>query len=313
MPIRLDKNLPAYKILEDNGVFVMDVDRADTQDIRPLRIGILNLMPNKQETEAQLLARIGDSPLQIEPILITTASYRPKNVANNHLENFYVTFDEAKKGGLDGLIVTGTPVELMEFSDVAYWDELVDIMDWAKQHIASTLYLCWGAQAYLYHNYQINKHKLPEKRIGVFLHNVLARNDNLTRDLDDEYWVPHGRNTEIQREDIVKHPDIDLLVDSDVAGVHLAATKDRTAVFQFGHPEYLPETLKNEYDRDKDKSDFKLNPPRNYFVDDDDTKNPKVRWRANAAIFYRNWVNHVYQTTPFDLKTGEFNSPNNVS
>lgn len=302
MPIKIDEKLPAFEILKKRGVFVMELERADRQDIRPLRIGILNLMPNKEETEVQLLAMIGDTPLQIEPILIRTTSYTPQHVDPTHLEKFYVSFSKAKKDGLDGLIITGAPIELMAFEDVVYWKELTEIMDWAKQHITSTLYLCWAAQAYLYHNYKIPKHKLAEKRIGVFRHEVVLKDDVLTKELDDEYWVPHGRNTETSLQDIIEHPEFDLLVLSDEAGAHLVANKDRSTVFQFGHPEYLPDTLKKEYLRDKGKSDFELNPPVNYFIDDDDKKEPKVRWRANAAIFYRNWVNHIYQTTPFDLK-----------
>ncbi|MBP7018257.1 homoserine O-succinyltransferase [Candidatus Saccharibacteria bacterium] len=308
MPIRLDKNLPAYKVLEDDGVFVMDVDRADTQDVRPIRIGILNLMPNKEDTEAQLLGMIGDTPLQIEPVLIRTESYTSKHVDPAHLDKFYVTFGNVKEQGLDGLIITGSPIELMEFEEVAYWKELEKIIDWAKENVASSLFLCWAAQACLYKYYKTPKYKLPEKLIGVFRHEVVTR-DALTRGMDDEYWVPHGRNTETRLEDIENNPELELLVSSEVAGVHLVANKDRSMVFQFGHPEYLPDTLKNEYLRDKDKAEYKLNPPRNYFADNDDSNQPKVNWRANAAIFYRNWVNHVYQTTPFDLETGEFNSP----
>jgi homoserine O-succinyltransferase len=307
MPIRLDENLPAYKILKNNGVFVMALDRAETQDIRPIRIGILNLMPNKQETEAQLLAMIGETPLQVVPILIKTASYTPKNTSAEHLEQFYVEFNDVKAPGLDGLIITGSPVELLDFEQVAYWKELVEIMDWAKKNVASTLFLCWAAQASLYHNFNIRKYRLPEKCLGVFMHDVILKDDPLTRNLDDEYWVPHGRNTETKINDIVDHAEIDLLVMSEDAGVHLAATKDRSMIFQFGHPEYLPETLKKEYLRDKDKANYALRLPSNYFAEDDERKSPTVRWRANAAIFYRNWVNHVYQSTPYDLETRQFN------
>ncbi len=307
MPIRLDDQLPAYKILKNNGVFVMDEDRAKSQDIRPIKIGILNLMPNKQETEAQLLQMIGETPLQVEPILIKTASYTSKNTSANHLEQFYVEFGEIKAEGLDGLIITGAPVERLEFEKVAYWQELVEIMDWARVHVASTLFLCWAAQASLYHHFAIGKHQLAEKRLGVFLHDVLINDDPLTRSLDDEYWVPHGRNTETKLEDIINLEELDLLVSSDVAGAHLVANKDRSMVFQFGHPEYSPNTLKQEYSRDKDRASYKLSLPENYFTDNDETKRPRVRWRANAAIFYRNWVNHVYQSTPYNLKTREFN------
>lgn len=307
MPIRLNKKLPAYQILQDKGVFVMDIARAQTQDIRPLRIGLLNLMPKKQETEAQIFSMIGDTPLQVDPILIRTASYSPKNVSQSHLEDFYITFDEAKPDGLDGLIITGAPVEQIEFEQVAYWEELKHIMNWADKKIASTLYLCWGAQAGLYYHHGIGKYDLSKKKFGVFKHTPSDTTDTLLKDIDDEYWVPHSRHTEVRESDVQSIPQLEILSKSDDAGLHLVANKSRTQVYQFGHPEYDPQTLKQEYERDKSKG-LEIDMPKNYFLNDDDGDKPHVRWRANAAIFYRNWINHVYQTTPYDLKTGQFNA-----
>ncbi len=301
MPIRLDENLPAYEILKQRGVFVMGLKQADTQDIRPLRIGLLNLMPKKEETEAQIFTMIGDTPLQVTPVMIRTTSYEPKNTSKNHLDTFYVTFDEAKKDGLDGLIITGAPVEKMKFEDVDYWQELTEIMDWALEHITSTLFLCWGAQAGLYHYYKIPKHPLNQKRFGVFSHLSASTEDTLLKDIDDEYWVPHSRHTEVTEVDIAKFDELEILSKSDEAGLHLVANKNRSQVYQFGHPEYDPDDLRLEYERDRAKG-IEIDLPKNYFPGDDSSIPPRVRWRANAAIFYRNWVNHVYQTTPFDLK-----------
>lgn len=300
MPIKLDKKLPAYKILQKRGVFVMSTERAETQDIRPLRIGLLNLMPKKEETEIQIFSAIGDTPLQVEPILIRTASYTPKNVSISHLDDFYVDFETARKRGLDGLIVTGAPVENLQFKNVDYWDELVQILDYAHENITSTLHLCWGAQAALYHRYGIDKHNLENKKFGVFKHVSLDRNDTLLKDIDDEYWVPHSRHTEVVESDIDAQSELDILSKSTEAGLHLLANKSRSQVFQFGHPEYDSRTLLEEYKRDKAKgADIQI--PTNYFTNDDELSQPLVRWRANASIFYRNWINHIYQTTPFDL------------
>ncbi len=300
MPIRLDKKLPAYDILRKKGVFVMGLERADTQDIRPLRIGLLNLMPKKEETEVRIFAMIGDTPLQVTPILIRTATYAPKNVDKSHLDTFYVTFDEAKREGLDGLIVTGAPIEHLEFEDVAYWHEIVQIMDWADEHITSSLYLCWAAQAKLYHSYGLQKVALEQKMFGVYNHYPTAQDDVLLKDIDDEYWVPHARHTEVLESDILKHSDLQILSKSAEAGLHLVANTTRSQVFQFGHPEYDADDLKAEYERDKTKG-ISISLPQNYFTGDDSTAKPHVRWRANAAIFYRNWINHIYQTTPYDL------------
>ena len=300
MPIKLPKNIPAYKELKEKGVFIMNEDRAKTQEIRPLRIGIFNLMPTKEVTETQLFRMIGSSPLQIEPVLIRTSSYTPKNTSAQHLDDFYTTFDEVKKEGLDGLIITGAPVETLPFEKVAYWEELVELMNWADKHVSSTLFLCWGAQAGLYNFYGIPKHDLKEKTFGIFPHNH-TQCQKLLRGLDDEFFVPHSRHTEIRKEDIEKHSELDILAESKSAGIYMVANKSRSQVFATGHPEYDRETLAKEYFRDKNRG-LDIQVPENYFPNNDDTQTPILSWRANAEMFYRNWVNLVYQETPYDLK-----------
>ena len=301
MPIKIPKDIPAFKILEKKNVFVMDEKKAEAQEIRPLRIGIVNLMPTKEDTETQLFRMIGDSPIQLEPVLIQMKTYESKNTSKSHMDKFYVYFDEAKKDGLDGLIITGAPVEHMEFEEVAYWQELTQIMDWAKENIASTMLICWAAQAGLYHFYHIPKYPVPEKIFGIFKHTHSDNCEYLLRGLDDEFYLPHSRHTEVKKEDILKNKDLEILIESKLTGVHSATNKDRSLVFVTGHSEYDRETLANEYFRDKNKG-LDIAVPKNYFPEDDDTKNPTMNWRANAGVFYRNWVNFVYQTTNYDIK-----------
>ena len=279
----------------------MGEQEAEKQEIRPIRIGILNLMPAKEITETQIFRMIGNSPIQIEPVLIKIKSYSPKNVAQSHMDKFYITFDEAKEQGLDGLIVTGAPIEEMPFEDVAYWEELVDIMNWCQGRVTSILFLCWGAQAGLYHFYNIPKYSLSKKIFGIFKHTHNGDCQYLLRGLDDEFFVPHSRHTEIKKKDIVKNKNLDILIESQEAGIHLLANKDRSFVFATGHAEYDRETLANEYLRDKNKG-LDIAMPQNYFPNNDDGQNPTMNWRANAGVFYRNWINFVYQTTNYDIK-----------
>lgn len=279
----------------------MDCFRAETQDIRPLKIGILNLMPKKEDTENQLLRMIWSSPLQIEPFFIKTATYQSKNVTPSHLKNFYTTFDEAIKNWLDGMIITWAPVETLEFEEVEYWEELRYILDIIKEKVTSTLFLCWGAQAGLYHYFWVKKYREQEKIFWIFKHTHNNKNDALLRWLDDEFYVPHSRHTQVRKEDIEAISDLQILAESQEAGVYLVATKDSKFVFVTGHPEYDRDTLSKEYFRDIQKWE-KITIPYNYFPHDDATQVPKLIWRANAEMFYRNWINYVYQTTPYALK-----------
>lgn len=300
MPIKLPKDIPAFKVLQDKNVFVIDDKRAETQEIRPLRIGILNLMPTKEATETQILRMIGDSPIQLEPVLIKTKSYEAKNAPKSHMDKFYLTFDEAKKDGFDGMIITGAPVEHMKFEDVAYWQELAQIMDWCRWKVSSVFFICWGAQAGLYHFYGIPKYQTDKKIFGIFLHTHTDKCDFLLRGLDDEFFVPHARHTEVRKEDILKNPELEILIESQKAGTHLVANKDRSLVFAAGHAEYDRDTLSYEYFRDKEKG-MDMQIPYNYFPNDDPEKTPKLNWRANAGVVYRNWINFIYQTTHYDI------------
>lgn len=277
----------------------MGLERAGSQDIRPLRIGILNLMPTKEVTEAQILRMIGNGPLQIEPVLLRTEDYQPTHVSADHLNTFYTPFSEAKKKGLDGLIVTGAPVETLPFEKIKYWNELCRIMDWAKDWSASTLFLCWGAQAGLSHYFGIPKHPLAQKCSGIFPHSHVSC-PFLLRGMDDIFYAPHSRETEVRREDLAQHSSLDILAESEEAGVLLVANKDRSLVFNFGHLEYDRRTLAEEFFRDREKG---LNPqvPQHYFPHNDPEEVPHLLWRANAEIFFRNWVNFVYQKTPYFL------------
>lgn len=303
MPIKIPDNLPAADILKSENIFVMGEDRALHQDIRPLRIAILNLMPTKIVTETQLLRLIGNSPLQVEITLLRTASHESKNTSEEHLLNFYLTIDDVRKERFDGLIITGAPVEHLPFEEVDYWEELVDIMEWRKNHAFSTLYICWGAQAGLYHQFGIPKYPLPEKMFGVFKHRVNRKYVPLMRGFDDFFYAPHSRHTEIRAEDIHQVPELDLLSESDEAGVYLLATRDQRQVFVTGHSEYDPLTLKAEYDRDV-RLGLPIRIPANYYPDDDPNRIPEVRWRGHSNLLFVNWLNYyVYQETPYDLET----------
>ena len=301
MPVKIPTTLPARTTLEQENIFIMDEDRAVHQDIRPLQVAILNLMPTKVNTETQLLRLLSNSALQVEVTLLHTATYESKNTDADHLLNHYYTFDEVRDKKFDGLVVTGAPVEQMPFEQVDYWDELTQIFDWTKTNVESTFYICWGAQAALYHRYGIPKYDLPKKMFGVYEHRILTRTSKLLRGFDDFFLAPHSRHTEIRRADIDKINDLDILAESDAAGVYIVASKDRRHLFITGHSEYDPLTLKAEYDRDVNKG-LPINVPQNYYPDDDPTREPTVRWRGHANLLYSNWLNyHVYQVTPYDV------------
>lgn len=302
MPVRIPTTLPARRILERENIFVMGHERAERQDIRPLRVAILNLMPTKIETETQLLRLLGNSALQVEITLLQTASYQPRNTAPDHLLKHYRTWGQVRKEKFDGLVITGAPVEHLPFEEVDYWDELCAIMDWAETNIFSTLYICWGAQAGLYHRYRIQKHTLPRKMFGVFEHKVLARNEKLLRGFDDTFLAPHSRHTGVSAREVRKVNDLKLLAISDEAGAYLATSKNGRHVFVTGHSEYDPLSLKSEYERDK-KLGLPIEVPRNYFPGDDPTRTPQVRWRGHANLLFANWLNYyVYQVTPYNIK-----------
>jgi homoserine O-succinyltransferase len=301
MPIKIPNNLPAFETLQNENIFVMTEDRAFHQDIRPLRIVLLNLMPTKIETETQILRLIGNSPLQVEVVFLHPASYVSKNTPEEHLTAFYNTFDEIKDQKFDGLIITGAPVEHLEFEDVDYWEELCQIMEWSRGNVLSTFYICWGAQAGLYYHYGIKKHTLPEKMFGIFPHTLNKKFVKLFRGFDDVFYVPHSRNTDVLRSDIDKNKKLEILSESEEAGVYIIATKGGRRIFVTGHSEYDPLTLKKEYLRDLDKCpDVSI--PKNYFKDDDPQNEPIVKWRSHANLLFSNWLNYyLYQETPFDL------------
>ncbi len=301
MPINIPDNLPAAKVLRNENIFVMDETRATHQDIRPQRILILNIMPVKHTTETHLLRLLSNTPLQIEIDLMHPKNHTSKNTPIEHLETFYKTFDQVKDRNYDGLIITGAPLGGVNFEDVSYWDELKVIMDWAENHVTSTLYLCWGAQAALYHFYGIPKRLLKEKLFGVFKHRVLNRKIPLVRGFDDLFPAPHSRYMHIERSDIEKVSELEIIAESDEAGIYIFGTKDGKKIFVTGHSEYDPNTLKEEYERDLAKG-LDIKPPVNYFPNDDPSKPPLVKWRSHANLLYTNWLNYyVYQVTPFDL------------
>jgi homoserine O-succinyltransferase/O-acetyltransferase len=301
MPIKIPNQLPAKEILQGENIFLMDEHRAIHQDIRPLKILLLNLMPTKIVTETQLLRLLGNTPLQTDLTLLRTHSHQSKNTPEEHLFNFYQTFDKIKDEKYDGMIITGAPVEQMPFEEVDYWPELAGIMDWAKTHVFASLFICWGAQAALYHYYGIPKYPLAAKQFGVFEHQVLKKNVKLLRGFDDVFYAPHSRHTEIRAEDVEKVAALDLLATSEAAGVYLAARKDGRQVFVTGHSEYDPFTLKSEYDRDV-ALNLPIAVPANYYPQDDPTREPIVRWRGHANLLFSNWINYcVYQETPYDL------------
>jgi homoserine O-succinyltransferase len=302
MPIKIPNNLPASEILNNENIFVMNEERAFHQDIRPLRIAIMNLMPKKITTETQLLRLLGNSPLQVEIVLLHPKTHKSKNTPKEHLVTFYSTFDEVCDQKFDGLVITGAPVEQLEFEEVNYWEELKQVMDWSIDNVFSTLHICWGAQAGLYRHYGIPKHPLDEKMFGVFPHTLNKKFVKIFRGFDDLFYVPHSRHTEVRREDIEKIPELEILSESEESGVYVVASKDGRQVFVTGHSEYDALTLKEEYERDVAKGlDIKV--PRNYFPDDDPSKPPLVLWRGHANLLFSNWLNYyVYQETPYDLK-----------
>jgi len=301
MPIKIPDQLPAVRVLEDENIFVMTERRAITQDIRPLRILLLNLMPKKIETETQLTRLLGNTPLQIELQLLRTATHASANTSEEHLVSFYKVFDDVRDEMFDGLIITGAPVEKMPFEEVDYWPELCEIMEWSKTHVHSTFHICWGAQAALYYHYGINKIALPDKMFGVFPHVKDYPRSILLRGFDDTFMVPHSRHTSIAREDIERVPEIRILASSPEAGVYAMATKGGRQVFITGHSEYDALTLDAEYRRDIAAGQPIL-PPKNYYPGDDPSKTPVVSWRSHANLLYSNWLNYfVYQTTPYDI------------
>ncbi len=302
MPIRIPNLLPATQVLLDENIFVMTETRAMTQDIRPLKIVMLNLMPQKIITETQIARLIGNTPLQVELELLQTATHKSKHTSAEHMLAFYKTFDEIRDRKFDGLIITGAPVEHMEFEEVEYWDELCEIMEWSKTHVTSTFHICWGAQAGLYYHYGIQKRHLDKKMFGVFEHKLDYKRSMLFRGFDDTFVVPHSRHTTCWREDIAAVPELKILASSEEAGIFACATDKGRQIFITGHSEYDPDTLKREYLRDKEAG-LEIDVPKNYFPNDDDTKEPIVRWRSCANLLYSNWLNYfVYQSTPYDIE-----------
>ena len=302
MPIKIPNELPATETLESENIFVITETRAITQDIRPLKVLILNLMPTKVTTETQLARLLGNTPLQVEMELVKT-SHIPKNTSEEHMLAFYKTFEEVKDMRFDGMVITGAPVEHMPFEEVEYWDELCEIMEWSKTHVTSTFHICWGAQAGLYYHYGINKVPLDKKMFGVFRHKVEYKRSILFRGFDDEFLVPHSRHTTVLREDIEKVPALKILASSEEAGVYAVIADHGKQIFITGHSEYDGDTLKKEYVRDK-TAGLPIEVPVNYFPNDDDTKKPMVTWRSSANLLYSNWLNYfVYQTTPYDIES----------
>lgn len=303
MPIRIDNELPAKQRLEIENIFVMSNMRADTQDIRPLKILILNLMPTKLETETQLLRLLSNSPLQVDVEFLQVATHEAKNVSKSHMEKFYETYDDVKDRKYDGMIITGAPVEQIEFEEVDYWNELCKIMEWSKTNVYSTFHICWGAQAGLYYHYGIKKYPTKKKIFGIFPHKSLDETHPLMRGLDDIYYVPHSRHTEIKAQDIAQVKDLQILSYSEMAGIHIVADMDCRKFFVTGHSEYDRDTLAREYFRDKEKG-LDIDVPYNYFPNDDVNATPQMEWKGTANILFNNWLNYfVYQKTPYDLNT----------
>lgn len=301
MPVKISDALPARSVLEKENIFVMTEKRAISQDIRPLRLLILNLMPLKTSTETSLLRRLSNTPLQIEVDFLRTETYTSRHASAEYLEEFYKTFDEVKTHSYDGMIITGAPIETMEFEDVEYWDELCTIMEWAANHVFANLFLCWGAQAGLYYHYGIEKFPLEKKMFGVYEHRVRVPNMPLLRGFDDTFFAPHSRHTEVRESDIGAVEELDVLATSDEAGLYIVASKDDRQIFVFGHPEYEADTLDMEYRRDLERN-LPIGMPENYYKNDDPEQGVKVTWYSHAQLLYTNWLNYyVYQTTPFDL------------
>ena len=305
MPIKIPDSLPAFSMLESEGVRLIAEDEALRQDVRPMQIAVLNLMPEKPKTETQLARLLGATPLQVELTLLTTSTYLPNTVPLSHLQAFYQTWEDVKERKFDGLIVTGAPVELLPFEEVKYWPELVDILEWSRRNVHSCFFICWGAQAALYHFKKVPKHALPFKRFGIFTHQVREQQDAsrapLMRGFDDYFLVPVSRHTETRLPDIEKHKDLDILAHSNAAGVCLVHDRERRDAFMFNHLEYDTYTLRDEYQRDLSKRDD-VALPLNYFPDDDPSKPPRNCWRAYAHLLFGNWINEIYQTTPYDIE-----------
>lgn len=306
MPIRVQNDLPVREILERENIFVMDEYRATHQDIRPIRIGLLNLMPLKEDTELQILRSLSNTPLQVDVVFIHVSSHEAKNTATSHINQFYVPFSAIRNQYFDGLIITGAPVELLKFEEVDYWEELKEIMEWSNTHVTSTFHICWGAQAALYYHYGLDKTELPKKLFGVFRHQVKNRRIPLVRGFDDVFMMPHSRHTTVPRDSIAGHPALTILAESEEAGVFLAIAEDGKKIFVMGHPEYDRMTLHQEYMRDRGKrSDVEL--PANYYSENDAQKKPLLTWRAQANNLYTNWLNYyVYQVTPYELEGTPF-------
>ena len=301
MPIRVQNDLPVKEILEQENIFVMNEHRAMHQDIRPIKIGLLNLMPLKEDTELQILRSLSNTPLQVDVVFVNVSSHKSKNTSTSHLNKFYVSFEEIKDQRFDGFIITGAPVEQMPFEEVDYWEELKEIMEWTKTHVTSTMHLCWGAQAGLYYHYGIEKVQLDEKVFGVFEHRVKNRKTPLVRGFDDVFYAPHSRHTTVPTEAIESEEQLIILAESEEAGVFLTMSLDGKQIFVMGHPEYDRVTLNNEYMRDKNKG-LEIALPKNYYPDDNFENRPLLTWRSHANNLYTNWVNYyVYQVTPYDL------------
>ncbi len=301
MPIIIPETLPAKSILESENIFVMGQKRALSQDIRSLRLAILNLMPTKITTETQLLRLLANSALQVEIYLLNTRTYQSKNTSTEHLKAYYHYFEDVKDEKFDGLVITGAPVEDLDFEEVDYWSELQAIMDWSESNVYSTFHICWAAQAGLYHRYRIPKYPLREKLFGVYPHHILVQNEKLLRGFDDLFYAPHSRHTEIRREDVEKISQIELISESNEAGVYIITSQDRRQFYITGHSEYDPITLKTEYERDVNKG-LSIKPPKNYFPEDDPSQQPLVKWRGHAHLLFSNWLNYyVYQRTPYDV------------
>lgn len=302
MPIKVQKDLPAKAVIEKENIFIMDETRAISQDIRPLEIALVNLMPLKEDTEIQLIRALSNTPLQVNLTFIAPSHHKSKNTPVSHLNQFYKKFDDIKNQKFDGLIITGAPVELLEFEDVDFWDEIVEIMDWSENNVTSTIFLCWAAQAAFYHFYGLKKYILDKKVSGVFQHIVHDRKTPLVRGFDDVFWAPHSRNTEIRQKDIAKTKEVNILADSKEVGVFLAIAEEGKKVFVMGHPEYDRRTLDSEYKRDTKKG---LNPdiPKNYYPEDNPENKPFLTWRGHANTLYTNWLNYyVYQVTPYEIE-----------
>tara|TARA_Y100000588_G_C14269584_1_gene931674 strand:- start:3059 stop:3982 length:924 start_codon:yes stop_codon:yes gene_type:complete len=301
MPINIPNNLPAKQRLEDENIFVISEEQAIHQDIRALEVVVLNLMPNKIDTETQLIRLLGNTPLQVNITLLTTASYESKNTSKAHLLNFYQTWDQIKERRFDGLIITGAPIEQLPWEEVIYWEELKQILDWSKKHVWSSFYICWGAQAALQHFYGVEKYDLSEKKFGVYVHKKVKHDSILMRGFDEEFRVPVSRHTEVNKEDIEAIDSLDILSEAEESGLYIVRDKSARRLFVFNHSEYESDSLKKEYERDVAK-EVPIRLPENYFPDDDPSKEPVLSWRAHSNLLYNNWLNYyVYQSTPFDL------------